>query len=238
MCGRYNIISSAQALHDAFEIISDDLDFSFVSVNYNVHPTVAGADKSHWITPPIVRFFDGKYEALAAVWPLVPVWAKGEVPKYSTANAKAENVTKTKSYQHAWKHNQRCLIPATGFYEWQVVEGQKHKQPYNITLKSQTVFAMAGIWEQSANPKTGDKVTSFSILTTHANALMAEIHNTRQRMPVILSPDKYKSWLDVSADEAQFYCQPFPAEQMSAYKVSTHVNNPNNNDKQCIEAER
>jgi putative SOS response-associated peptidase YedK len=235
MCGRYNIIASAKALYDAFQIISADLEFSFVSPQYNVTPTAAGADKARWTTAPIIRIANGNAEALEAVWPLIPKWAKGQVPKYSTANAKAETVASTKSYQHAWKRGQRCLIPATGFYEWQVVEGAKNKQPYHIKAGDRPVFAMAGIWEQSADEKTGENVLSYSILTTQANPLMAEIHNTRQRMPVIISPEDYSKWLTVTAEEAQRYCLPYPADKMTAYKVSTYVNNPNNNDERCIE---
>ncbi|MGD8567868.1 MAG: SOS response-associated peptidase [Gammaproteobacteria bacterium] len=235
MCGRYNIIANAKALYDAFQIISADLDFNFVTPLYNVSPTAAGADKARWTMAPIVRITNGEAEALPAVWPLIPKWAKGQVPKYSTANAKAETVATTKSYQQAWKRGQRCLIPATGFYEWQVVEGTKNKQPYHIKAGDQPVFAMAGIWEQSRDEKTGENVLSYSILTTKANALMAEIHNTRQRMPVIVSPDDYNKWLHVTAEQAQQYCLPYPADKMTAYKISTYVNNPNNNDERCIE---
>ena len=235
MCGRYNIISSAQGLYDAFSIISADLDFGFVEPSYNIHPTPAGIAKDQWVTAPIIRICSGKVEALPAVWPFIPKWAKGQVPKYSTANAKAETVATTKSYQHAWKRSQRCLIPATGFYEWQVIQNANHKQPYNIKVSDQPVFAMAGIWEQSSDVETKDSVISFSILTTQANQLMAEIHNTRQRMPVIISPDSYKDWLEVAADEAQHYCHPYAADKMTAYKISTYVNNPNNNDAKCIE---
>ena len=237
MCGRYNIITDAQGLYDAFKILSSDLDFNFVSLNYNIHPSPPEADESRLITAPIIRLIDNQYQALPAVWPLVPLWAKGKVSKYSTANAKSETLATTKSYQHAWKHSQRCLIPATGFYEWQVVKGQKNKQPYNIKLKDQTVLAMGGLWEQSVNPETQQAVNSFTIITTEANPLMAEIHNTKKRMPVIIEPKDYENWLKGSADDSdtnQRLFSPYPQEKMTAYKVSTAVNNPNNNDSSCI----
>lgn len=235
MCGRYNIITSAQALHDAFKIISDDLDFAFVTPDYNVYPTPAGAAKDRWITAPIIRLSGGKAETLPAVWLLIPKWAKGQIPKYSTCNAKAENVATTKSYQHAWKRGQRCLVPATGIYEWQAVQGAKTKQPYNITVSDQPAFAMGGIWELSTDDRTGESVLSYSILTTQANPLMAEIHNTKKRMPVIIAPDDYQQWLEAPAEDARKYLTPYPADKMSAYKVNTYVNNPNNNDERCIE---
>ena len=201
MCGRYNIITNAQGLYDAFKILSSELNFDFSTVNYNIHPSPPEADESKIVTAPIVRYVSNHYEAIPAVWPLIPKWAKGKVSKYSTANARAETLATTKSYQHAWQSGQRCLVPATGFYEWQVVEGQKHKQPYNIKLKEQSVFAMAGLWETSIDPATNKSIDSFTIITTDANPLMAKIHNTKKRMPVIVDPADYSNWLKEVNDE-------------------------------------
>lgn len=235
MCGRYNIITSAQGLYDAFKVLSNDLNFDFVSVNYNIHPSPPEVDASKLVTAPVIRLQDNSYQATPAIWPLIPVWAKGKVSKYSTANARAETLETTKSYQHAWKKCQRCLVPATGFYEWQVVKGQKHKQPYNIGLKSRPVFAMAGLWEASVEPETGSTVNSFTIITTDANPLMAKIHNTKKRMPVILDEENYKAWLTGDENAAKSLLLPYPQEKMTAYKVSTTVNNPNSNDESCVQ---
>ncbi len=232
MCGRYNIITSAQGLYDAFKILSSELNFEFSTVNYNIHPSPPDADESKIVTAPIVRYVSDQYEALPAVWPLIPKWAKGKVSKYSTANAKAETLATTKSYQHAWNNGQRCLVPATGFYEWQVVEGQKHKQPYNIKLREQPVFAMAGLWEQSTDPATNKSIDSFTIITTDANPMMAEIHNTKKRMPVIVDPAEYKNWLKGESDKDMLTA--YPENKMLAYRISTAVNNPNNNSADCI----
>ena len=235
MCGRYNIITDAHGLYDAFKLISNSLNFEFFTPNFNIHPSPAEANEQQLVMPPMIRWQNKQYEALPAVWPLIPKWAKGRVSKYSTANAKAETLATIKSYQHAWKSAQRCLIPATGFYEWQVVAGEKHKQPYNIRLAEQAVFAMAGLWEQSLNPQTQHIVESFTIITTQANPMMAKIHNTKERMPVIISPENYTNWLQSPIEEAQFLLKPFPEQKMTAYKVSTYVNNPNNDDEKCIE---
>jgi putative SOS response-associated peptidase YedK len=235
MCGRYNIATSAQGLYDAFRIISGELDFSFFKANYNVHPSPPGATESQLVQAPIIRSTNSSYEALPAVWPLIPAWAKGMVSKYSTANAKAETLQTTRSYQHAWKHAQRCLVPATGFYEWQVVAGQKHKQPYNIGIARHPIFAMAGLWEESFNPETAQKIESFTIITTTANPLMATIHNTKERMPVLVAPEQYQLWLRGSSSEAEALLNPYPEAAMTAYKVSTYVNNPHNNDEKCLQ---
>ena len=235
MCGRYNIITSAQGLYDVFKIISSELNFNFFESNYNVHPSPPAAKPDQLVTAPIIRSNKDIYEAVPAIWPLIPKWAKGEVSKYSTANAKAATLDTTRSYQSAWKNAQRCLIPATGFYEWQVVEGKKQKQPYNIQLVDQPIFAMAGLWEQSMNPNLDKPVESFTIITTKANPMMAEIHNTKERMPVILAPDSYQQWLTGSISVAKDLLAPYPETAMTAYKISTHVNNPHNNDEKCIE---
>jgi len=235
MCGRYNIITSAQGLYDAFKIISSELNFEFVEPNYNVHPSPPAAKPDQLVTAPIIRINNMTYEAVPAIWPLIPTWAKGTVSKYSTANAKAETLDTTKSYRSAWSNAQRCLIPATGFYEWQVVEGKKQKQPYNIKLANQPIFAMAGLWEQSINPETEITVDSFTIITTQANSMMAEIHNTKERMPVIVSPESYQHWLTGSLTDAEQLLAPYPESYMTAYKVTTYVNNPHNNDEKCIE---
>lgn len=235
MCGRYNIIASAQALYDAFKIISSELKFDFNKINYNIHPSAPGAEAEKLVTAPIIRYVNNQYQALPAVWPLIPLWAKGKVSKYSTANAKSETIATTKSYQHAWKNGQRCLVPATGFYEWQVVEGQKYKQPYNIKLKDQPIFAMAGLWEESTDPDNEQSVISFTIITTDANPMMAKIHNTKKRMPVIVNESNYNRWLKGGENTEQGLLLPYPQEEMLAYKVSTAVNNPNFNDEKCVE---
>jgi putative SOS response-associated peptidase YedK len=234
MCGRYNIITSAQGLYDAFKILSGDLNFDFTTVNYNIHPSPPAADGNKLVTAPIIRFISDNYEAIPAIWPLIPKWAKGKVSKYSTANARAESLATTKSYKQAWENGQRCLVPATGFYEWQVVEGQKNKQPYNITLLDFPVFAMAGLWELSTDSETKHSVNSFTIITTDANPLMARIHNTKKRMPVIVDPSDYANWLNGKNDEKILTA--YPEEKMIAYKVSTAVNNPQFNDASCIKA--
>jgi len=234
MCGRYNIVTSAQGLYDAFRIISSELDFGFFEPSYNVHPSPPDARADQLVRAPIIRSSDSNYAALPAVWPLIPKWAKGTVSKYSTANAKAETLDSTRSYQHAWNQAQRCLVPATGFFEWQVVAGQKQKQPYNIQLTQQPIFAMAGLWEASVNPITQQTIESFTIITTQANPLMAKIHNTKERMPVIVAPEDYLVWLQGSSTEAGGLLKTYPETKMTATKVSTYVNNPNNNDEQCI----
>ena len=243
MCGRYNLITDAQALVDAFQIIGTDLDLlgleklqaeiggSEIKL-YNISPSKPGEAFEKLHKAPIIRLRDDSLECLNAVWPLVPKWAKGIVPKYATANARAESLATANSYKYAWTHRQRCLVPATGFYEWQVEAEGAPKQPYNIQLKQQPIFAMAGLWEYSSDGNHA--IESFTIVTTKANPLMARIHNTKFRMPVILSPALYKTWLSGSEKAAESCIQSYPDKQMSAYKISTRVNNPGFSEPECI----
>ena len=218
MCGRYNIVTNASALVDAFKIIYNNLELS--SPIYNASPSLANTEPEQYHRYPIVYIKEGKTTGANLVWPLIPKWAKGKISKYSTANAMQETMAEKNSFKHAWKNQQRCLIPATGFYEWQVVEGQKHKQPYNVMLKNFKLFAMAGLWEES------EGIESYTIITTKANNLMEEIHNTRKRMPVILDQDHYSQWLEGSTEEAMECMQQIPSSEMEAIKISTAVNNP------------
>ena len=228
MCGRYNIVTNASALVDAFNIIYNDLDFS--APIYNASPTATNATPEKFHRYPVIRNSENKITGTSLVWPLVPKWANGKISKYSTANTMAETMAEKNSFKFAWKNGQRCLIPATGFFEWQVVSGQKNKQPYNIKLRQQDLFAMAGLWEESAG------IESYTIITTQANKLMEEIHNTRKRMPVILRPEQYELWLNApTPDDAMSCIQSFPDEEMEAYKISTAVNNPGFDDPKVLE---
>ena len=145
MCGRYNLVTDAHALADAFDIILDLAQLDFSLPRFNIAPSSG----KRLTKIPIIRALGNENTISSAVWPLIPSWAKGKLPKYSTANARAERVQDAPSYRHAWKNNQRCLIPATGFYEWQSIKGRKTKQPYHIFLPNTYIFAFAGLWESS-----------------------------------------------------------------------------------------
>jgi len=129
-------------------------------------------------------------------WGLIPSWVKdGDTAKklrQQTLNARSETIFEKPSFRSSIK-NKRCLIPSTGFYEWQH-EGKK-KIPWFIKMKEQEVFSMAGIWDEWVNTETGEIYRGFSILTTAANSIMERIHNTKKRMPVLLTVRNEKNWL-------------------------------------------
>ena len=136
-------------------------------------------------------------------------------------NARAETVATKPTFRQAFR-SKRCLVLADGFYEWK--RSGKVRVPYRIALKSGEPFAFAGIWSM-VHDLSGQPYTTFAILTTEANDLVAEIHN---RMPVILHARDEAHWLDqrFSLDAAQELLMPFPADLLTVYEVSTKVNSP------------
>ena len=220
MCGRYNLITDAQALVDFFDIGQNLFDTGDLSPHYNIAPGQA---------VPIVRQGDAGRELLPAKWGLVPHWSKEAKPKYSTINARAETVAEKPTYRDAFKRK-RCLIPATGFYEWKR-EGDK-KTPYHIRMKGGELFAFAGLWDHW--DKEGKGFDSCSIIVTAANAAMRPIHD---RMPVILDPAQYNSWLNPAHfNRARLESLLVPyAGRLETWPVSRRVNSPANDEPECIE---
>lgn len=216
MCGRF-AVTVAPAMIASHYGLTESVEFP---PNYNVTP-------SQQI--PVVRSMDGKRTLALMHWGLIPHWAKDERIGYKMINARAETVFEKPAFRAAAK-SRRCLIPASGFFEWE--KSGKHKQPFYVTVRGQNVFSFAGLWEVW-HKSAEEVVVSCSILTTDANALMEPIHN---RMPVIIAPADYETWILPKADldELNSLMQPFPAGQMEAYPVSQAVNNPRNNGPECI----
>jgi putative SOS response-associated peptidase YedK len=176
---------------------------------------------------------DGEREGVTLRWGLVPFFAKGVPPKYSTINATIERLADGPCWRGPWKRGQRCVLPATGFYEWHVNEDGS-KTPFYITCADQPVFGFAGLWD-SSRAEDGTALESCTIITMPPNPLMAEIHNVKQRMPAILQSIEINSWLAGSADEARAALKPYPADSMVAWPVSKRVNIPKNNDAGLID---
>ena len=239
MCGRFNITTDADALLFAFEVLEEHSKISSFVPNYNISPSprekeISEENMAALTFIPIIRKL-GRHRTLElAIWPLVPKWSSGKIPKYSTANARFETVDRLASFRTAWKHSQRCLIPATGFYEWQNIEGEKRKQPWHISHQSQAVMGFAGLWERSFT-KEGESILSCTIITTQANQMMSEIHNSNQRMPVIVDPDLRDAWFENEPEEAKSFAGPYPDGLLGAYPISTRVNNPTFDAPGCIE---
>jgi putative SOS response-associated peptidase YedK len=157
-------------------------------------------------------------------WGLIPSWAKEESIGSKLINARAETLTEKPSFKNAFR-SRRCIIPASGFYEW-AKKGASAKQPYYFYLKEKDVFGFAGLWEEWTDRLTGEIVESCTIITTAANEVLEPVHD---RMPVILKPESYDLWLDEkerNTDRLQSLLIPFTAGEMAAHTVGKAVNSP------------
>lgn len=163
-------------------------------------------------------------------WGLIPFWADDPSIGNRMANARSETAATKPSFRRAFR-SKRCLVVADGFYEWQKKDGKK--QPYYIRLKNGQPFGIAGLWERW--DKEGTSIETCTILTTDANDLMMPIHD---RMPVIIPPDQFDIWLDPAVHDEKVLSKmlrPFASENLTAYPISTLVNNARNDVAACIE---
>jgi putative SOS response-associated peptidase YedK len=145
-------------------------------------------------------------------------------------NAKSETVPNLPTFRDAYRLR-RCIVPVDGFFEWRAIKGQKVKQPYAIAMKDGSPFGLGGLWENWKDPAAGEWIRTFAVITTDANALVADIHD---RMPLILAPEDYARWLGDEPDPHDLM-RPFPAEPMRIWPISTRVNKPENDDASIVE---
>ena len=215
MCGRFNLIADRRQIIEHFNL-----------------PGLANYQPDYNIPPgqkilAVVQLEDGSNKAVYLHWGLIPSWSKDRSISSHLINARAETIAEKPSFKKAY-HTRRCLIPATGFFEWQATETGKH--PYHIHLPNNGLFAFAGCWEHWE--KNQESVYSCTIITTAASEKIAPIHD---RMPVTINPDVYKSWLDknnTTVNMADFLAGVYGNIQITA--ISTRVNNPLNNDPDCL----
>ena len=222
MCGRY-VSPDDAAIEREFNLVRSEWQFP---LSFNVAPTQ---------NVPVIRSVGGKPHGSLMRWGLIPFFARGIPPKYSTINARVETVKTAASYRGPWERGQRCLVVAQGFYEWQVQADGKTKIPYYIQTTDQPIFAFAGLWD-SSRTDMGERIVSVTHITLPANGLLGEIHNTQHRMPAILEKADREAWLSGTPEEAWETLTPYPDDLMVAWPVSMRVNTPKNNDAQLIEA--
>lgn len=155
-------------------------------------------------------------------WGLIPFWVKNEEDadeiKRMTLNARADTIFEKPSFREPIL-KKRCIIPSTGYFEWRH-EGAK-KIPYFIHLKDEEIFSMAGVYDTWVNKATGTEHSTFSIITTDANPLTDYIHNTKHRMPAILSKEDEEKWLDSNLSKAEIasLLKPYDESLMDAYII-------------------
>jgi putative SOS response-associated peptidase YedK len=219
MCGRYDNLIAKDAYRALFK--AGRLPKTNFPPRYNIAPT----DQI-----PIVRIDprDGERELVMARWGLIPFWMK-EKPRVPHINARAETVHKLPLFREAFA-KRRCLIPATGFYEWQ--KRDDGKQPYRFRRKDLEPFAFAGAWEFAR--LGGEEILSAAIIVGESNPLVGGIHD---RMPVMLMAKDYDRWLSHGADveELRAMLRPYDPTLMEAYAVSRVVNSVKNDTEECIQ---
>jgi putative SOS response-associated peptidase YedK len=223
MCGRYTLAERPERIKARFEIA----DVTFVGETkprYNITPGQ--------FLPVVTKNSPNTLELMK--WGLVPHWAKDPRIGYKMINARAEGIESKPSFRRAFR-SQRCLVPATGFYEWlKPTEKGASKKPFFIRLKSRRLFAFAGLYEVWHDAE-GKELKTYSIITTEPNTLMEKIHN---RMPVILREEDEATWLNPNIQAVETLLKllhPYDESNMEAYEVSTRVNDPQNDRSDLIE---
>lgn len=214
MCGRFAQTFPISDIQREFHIDAID---SQLTPHENIFP-------GSKILTLITR--EGKTTLTDCKWGLVPSWAKDQKIGNKMINARAETVADKPSFRAALK-SRRCLIIASGFYEWK--KTPEGKVPYLITLTDRKLFAFAGLYETWSSPE-GEIIQSCTIITTEANSLLKPIHD---RMPVILSRDKEDIWLTGTPEQAQTLLKPYPAKEIQ-YKPAKLKNNHTNSDIQTL----
>lgn len=223
MCGRFGMLHTWTDMFESYSLVSPALN---VQPRFNIAPT-----------QPIVAIIEsGSGKGNAATffqWGLVPSWAKDISIGSKMINARAETVAEKPAFRAAFRRR-RCLIPVSGFYEWQA-QSVGPKQPFWISAADGGLLTFAGLWESWISAD-GSELQTATIITTTANEALAPIH---ARMPVILAPDNFGTWLNVSDETdtavALALLRPAAAEITTAWPVSTRVNSVRNDSASLID---
>lgn len=209
MCGRFALTASAEEIQAHFDLPMAPVN---LEARYNIAPS----------QDVLVVIEDEGRKLDAYRWGLIPSWAKDMSMGNKLINARSETVAEKPSFRQAFA-SRRCLIPASGFYEWKAEDGQK--VPYYISLKDTDVFAFAGLWEKWRDGE-GQAIYSCTILTAEPNDLIRPLHN---RQAVIVHPGDYDLWLSnevLEAGDQERLFRAFEAKRMQYHEVSPMMNNP------------
>jgi putative SOS response-associated peptidase YedK len=223
MCSRYFLDADGNIIAYTFRVPSAE----GVRKRYNIAPTQEA---------PVIRLAreagpagnsERPRELAMLRWGLVPYWAKDLAVGNKMINARAESVAEKPAFRQALEQR-RCIIPATGFFEWQGPPGRK--QPYAITFPEAPLFGFAGLWERW-RPSAGEPVETFAIVTTDSNEAVATIHD---RMPVILPPDKAETWLTGETEAARALLAPY-AGPTTLRPITRRMSDPRAEGPECLD---
>jgi putative SOS response-associated peptidase YedK len=183
MCGRFSKHYTWEQLHAMYGAFVRHT--SNLRPSYNVCPT-------QQVDAVMVR--DGERRLESMRWGLVPSWWKKtlkDANKLATFNVRSETIDTKPMFRGAWKQGKRCIIPVSGYYEWQAIEGDK-PQPWYFTDKREPILSVAGLWDEWMDVETGKPLLSCTMAITEPNAFAAEVHD---RMPVLLRREQHEDWL-------------------------------------------
>lgn len=224
MCGRYSLSISPETIAALFSFYPS---VDSIGSRFNIAPTQ---------TAPIVRYDrDGNPQWVSVRWGLVPRWSKKLADGSKMINARSETAAEKPSFRDAFR-KRRCLVPATGFYEWQKLDAH-NKQPFFIYRPDGQPLVMAGLWESWQQGDELPPIETFTILTTEANLTMQFLHH---RMPVFLQVEQFAEWLSadtVNLQTLQDMMRPAEESLLTMHPVSRRVNSPAVDDPSLIEPE-
>jgi putative SOS response-associated peptidase YedK len=223
MCGRY-------ALYGPYELGDPRIVEGWVE---HIRDPLAGIARYN-LAPsqslPVLRLHEGGPRIESMRWGLLPHWAKDTKVGYTTINARIEGLVDKPAFRDAWKRGQRCLVPATGWYEWKEL-APKRKQPYFFQAADQlNPMMFAGLWSRWRNPDDGMPIDSYAILTGTALGAVGEVHD---RQPHVLPPDSWEAWLSATVPQALELLEPAPLP-VRYHPVGTAVGNVRNDDARLV----
>lgn len=218
MCGRFGLFVTPEVLEEYFNLEHVE-GAAAPEPRYNLTPGQAVA---------VVREHEGRRRVHALQWGLIPFWAKDPTIGRKLMNARLDSVATKPAFREAWQRR-RCLIPASGFYEWSEPRGGR-KRPHFIRPVGEPLFALAGLWERWRTP-TGEKLDTCVIVTTDANAQLMQIHD---RMPLLIPRDAQALWLDPKSSLEDVLKLAERPPSLEAHPVGFGVNDPKNDDETLI----
>lgn len=231
MCGRYNIVPDVHAWADVAAVLGEVIREALqqLPARYNIAPTQT--------VPIVIPDEQGQPRLVEARWGYIPPWWKESFLPPKTFNARAEEAANKPMWRHPWRH-QRCLVPASGWYEWAVLEtGQKKptKIPHHLLRQNGREIMFAGLWSVVRVSPDAEPMPTCAIVTTASAPSIAEIH---ERMPVVLHPEFWLPWIDPRQKDAQAVNRLVAdgaVEQFSRKSVGTTVSNARHEGAQCVE---
>ncbi|UWR62774.1 SOS response-associated peptidase [Phaeobacter inhibens] len=224
MCGRVSLNYTWRQIYELYRLTAPE-------AAPNLQPRF---NVSRFQSLPVVRSTDGGRELVSMLWEFVPFWWSKPVKekKFSTFNAKGEEIREKKTFAPAWNRGQRCIVPVSGFYEWPRPK-KPGQPPFYIHSQGGPVLSLAGLWGEWTDPESGEQRLSCTVITTGPNSLMDSIPH--HRCPLVIDDADLGTWLTADPKNAYDLVRPPPGEAMSAYRVSSYVNKVGQEGPECIE---